>query len=81
MSREELAGLLLSVNEKLGQVKSEALVSMNVHGTPDAVYVSAVYHTSYARGTTVETFSWTKKGGRLTLHGFHIRLSGGVGKN
>jgi hypothetical protein len=69
---DELVKFLEGVHARLGDAGITSQLNMRVNATTFGNSVVAQYNTTFARGSAVETFTWTKKGGTLKLLGYHI---------
>jgi hypothetical protein len=69
---DELVKFLAAVHTKLGDAEVTNQVNMFVNATTSGTFIVTRYDTTFARGTAVETFTWTKKSGNLKLYGYHV---------
>jgi Protein of unknown function (DUF4019) len=72
-NHEELLKLLEAVHRKLGDAKSEKLLSLNVNTLPSGTFIITRYTTVFTLGTATETFTWIKRGSTLKLYGYNIQ--------
>jgi hypothetical protein len=70
---QELTKLLEAVHRKLGNVEASNMNNLSVNATPSGTFITAVYRTSFARGTAAETFTWKKNGNGVKLYGYNIQ--------
>jgi hypothetical protein len=70
---EELVQFLEKVHANLGDANSEKFINMVVNAGTDGTFLRTEYHTTFVRGSAVETFTWTKKSGALKLYAYNIR--------
>jgi hypothetical protein len=71
---DELVTFLQAVHTKLGDVRTENLLSIHVGvSTGGGAFITTQYNTAFARGTGVETFIWVKTHGSLRLYGYNIQ--------
>lgn len=69
---DELVKFLTAVHTKLGDAGVTNQVNMFVNAGTSGTFIVARYDTTFARGTAVETFTWTKKSGNLKLYAYHV---------
>jgi hypothetical protein len=69
---DEWVKLLAAVHMKLGDAGVTNQVNMFVNATTSGTFIVTRYDKTFARGTAVETFTWTKKSGNLNLYGYHV---------
>lgn len=70
--KDETIQFLQAVHRKLGNAGQASLTNVTVQAIAGATYIVAVYNTKFERGEAAEKFTWTKKDGRLRLHGYNV---------
>jgi hypothetical protein len=69
---DELVKFLAAVHTKLADAGVTNQVNIFVNATTSGTSIVTRYDQTFARGTAVETFTWTKKSGNLKLYGYHV---------
>jgi hypothetical protein len=72
-SPEELLKFLTGVHSKLGTSQGFARTNVFVNASTSGTFIKVTYQSTFERGNAVETFTWRKESGGLTLVGYNVQ--------
>lgn len=71
-SKSEMIKVLDRVHTRLDTSGQQELLNFTVTATLEGTYIVVDYTTKFEHGEATEQFTWSKSGGRLKLHDYHI---------
>jgi hypothetical protein len=70
---DNLLRFLQLVHTRLGNAEVTKQVNLHVKAGTGGTFLTSQYSSQFAQGQAVETFTWRKQGGTLTLYGYSVQ--------
>ena len=69
---EDFKRLLQAIHRKLGDAGQTNMNNLSVNATAGGTFITAIYQTTFAKGSATETFTWKKSNGQIKLYQYNI---------
>jgi hypothetical protein len=70
---DDLLRFLQLVHTRLGNLEISKQVNLHVKAGTGGTFLTSQYSSHFTQGQAMETFTWRKQGGTLTLYGFSVQ--------